>query len=149
MYQNVDVPTVRQEFGGGYVGADLTPQGRALGTRALEMFGFQAGDKAIVFGAWGQPGRFIREEGTAVALEEAGLVVERIVAPPASASDPNLLTPTLSAAFLKAPDTKLIVYAGGQALSNVPNYMRAIGKNPGEVINIGFDLSPAIITAFE
>ena len=147
-YQNVDVPKVRAAFGGGYIGADLTPQGRALGERAVEQFGLQAGDHAIVFGAWGQPGRFIREEGTAVALEEAGLTVERITAPPASASDPNLLTPLLSAAFLKQPDTKLIVYAGGQALSVVPNYMAAIGKGPGEITNIGFDLSPAIITAF-
>jgi simple sugar transport system substrate-binding protein len=147
-YQNVDLPKVRQSFGGGYIGADLTPQGRAVGQTAVQKFGLKAGDKAIVFGAWGQPGRFFREEGTAQALEEAGVVVNRIVSPPEAGSDPNLLTPILTAAFLKDPDTKLICQAGGQTLSTTPAYMQAINKGPGEIINIGYDLSPAIIDAF-
>jgi simple sugar transport system substrate-binding protein len=147
-YQNVDLPQVRKAFGGGYIGADLGPQGRALGQTAVQKFGLKAGDKAIVFGAWGQPGRFFREEGTAQALEEAGVVVNRIVSPPAAGSDPNLLTPILTAAFLKDPDTKLICQAGGQTLSTTPTYMQAINKGPGEIVNIGYDLSPAIIDAF-
>ena len=81
-YQNVDLPKVRQAYSGGYIGADLGPQGRALGQAAIQKFGLKAGDKAIVFGAWGQPGRFFREEGTAQALEEAGVQVNRIVSPP-------------------------------------------------------------------
>jgi simple sugar transport system substrate-binding protein len=147
-YQNVDLPQVRQAFGGGYIGANLTPQGQALGQTAIQKFGLKAGDKAIVFGAWGQPGRFFREEGTAQVLEQAGLQVNRIVSPPEAASDPNLLTPILTAAFLKDPDTKLICQAGGQTLSATPTYMQAINKGAGEVVNIGFDLSPAIIDAF-
>lgn len=148
MYQNVDLPTVRAAFGGGYIGADLTPQGMALGNQAIKQFNLQAGDKAIVFGAWGQPGRFFREEGTAKAFEQAGLVVDRIVAPPEAASDPNLLTPLVTAAFLRNPDSKLICYSGGQNLSAAPSYMGALGKAPGEIVNIGYDLSPAIIDAF-
>ena len=35
MYQNVDVPQVRAKYGGGYVGAQLTPQGYALGQDCL------------------------------------------------------------------------------------------------------------------
>jgi len=147
-YQNVDLPKVRQAYGGGYIGADLGPQGRALGQTAVQKFGLKSGDKAIVFGAWGQPGRFFREEGTALALEDAGVVVNRIVSPPAAGSDPNLLTPILTAAFLKDPDTKLICQAGGQTLSTTPAYMQAINKGPGEIVNIGYDLSPAIIDAF-
>jgi simple sugar transport system substrate-binding protein len=147
-YQNVDLPKVRQQFGGGYIGADLTPQGIAVGTTAVQKFGLKSGDKAIVFGAWGQPGRFFREEGTAKALEDAGVIVNRIVSPPEAGSDPNLLTPILTAAFLKDPDTKLICQAGGQTLSTTPSYMQAINKGPGEIINIGYDLSPAIIDAF-
>ncbi len=147
-YQNVDLPKVRAQFGGGYIGADLTPQGQALGNTAVQKFGLKSGDKAIVFGAWGQPGRFFREEGTAQALEQAGVQVNRIVSPPEAASDPNLLTPILTAAFLKDLDTKLICQAGGQTLSATPSYMAAISKGPGEVANIGFDLSPAIIDAF-
>jgi simple sugar transport system substrate-binding protein len=148
-YQNVDVPKVRAAFGGGYVGANLTPQGQALGQRAIQLFGLKAGDQAIVFGAWGEPGRFIREQGTVDVLVKAGLKVQKIVSPPESGSDPNLLTPLVSAAVLKAPKTKLIVYSGGQQLGAVPGYMRALGKKPGQIKNIGFDLSPAIITAFK
>jgi simple sugar transport system substrate-binding protein len=148
MYQNVDLPKVRQAYGGGYVGADLTPQGMALGNQAIKSFSLRAGDKALVFGAWGQPGRFFREEGTAQAFEQAGLVVDRVVAPPESASDPNTLTPLVTAALLRNPETKVICYSGGQTLSSAPNYMQALGKGPGELANIGYDLSPAIIDAF-
>jgi simple sugar transport system substrate-binding protein len=148
MYQNVDLPKVRAAYGGGYIGADLTPQGMALGNEAIKSFNLQSGDKAIVFGAWGQPGRFFREEGTAKAFEAAGMVVDRVVAPPEAASDPNLLTPLVTAAYLRNPDSKLICYSGGQNLSSAPSYMGALGKAPGEVINIGYDLSPAIIDAF-
>ena len=78
MYQNVDVPLVRAKFGGGYVGANLDPQGRALAQEAIRQFGLKAGDHALVFGPWGAPGRYIREEGVALAVEEAGLTVERL-----------------------------------------------------------------------
>jgi simple sugar transport system substrate-binding protein len=148
-YQNVDVPKVRAAFGGGYVGANLYPQGQALGQRAVQLLRLKAGDQAIVFGAWGEPGRFIREQGTVDALVKAGLKVQKIVSPPESGSDPNLLTPLVSAAVLKAPTTKLIVYSGGQQLGSVATYMRAIGKKPGQIKNIGFDLSPAVISAFQ
>ena len=147
-YQNVDLPKVRVAYGGGYIGADLTPQGMALGKAAVQMFNLNAGDKAIVFGAWGQPGRFFREEGTAQALEQSGVVVDRVVSPPEAASDPNLLTPLVTAAFLRNPDSKLICFSGGQTLSSAPSYMQALGKGPGEITNIGYDLSPAIIDAF-
>jgi simple sugar transport system substrate-binding protein len=148
MYQNVDLPKVRQAYGGGYIGADLTPQGMALGNEAVKRFNLHAGDKALVFGAWGQPGRFFREEGTAQAFEQAGMTVDRVVAPPESASDPNTLTPLVTAAFLRNPETKIICYSGGQTLSAAPNYMQALGKGPAEITNIGYDLSPAIIDAF-
>ncbi len=144
-YQNVDLPKVRQSFGGGYIGADLTPQGIALGQQAIQTFNLKAGDKAIVFGAWGQPGRFFREEGTASAFEKAGMTVDRITSPTGAASDPNQLTPLVAAAYLRNPDSKLICYAGGQQLSSAPTYMQAIGKAPGELINIGYDLSAAVM----
>ena len=148
-YQNVDVPKVRVAYGGGFVGANLISQGNALGQRAIQEFKLKSGNRAIVFGAWGQPGRYIRENATAETLKAAGLVVQEIVAPPAAGADPNLLTPLVSGAFLSHPETKIIVYAGGQALGAVPQYMKAINKKAGQVINIGFDTSPQIITAFQ
>jgi simple sugar transport system substrate-binding protein len=149
MYQNVDVPKVRAKFGGGYVGANLTPQGVALGQEAIRQFGLQKGDRVLVFGAWDQPGRYLREEGTAKALEDAGLTVDRITGRPEWASDPNLLIPSLSADILAHPETKMVVYSGGQQLGAVPTYMEAIKKKPGELINIGFDTSPAVIDGFQ
>ena len=148
MYQNVDVPTVRARFGGGYVGANLVPQGRALGEEAVRLFGLGAGDAAVVFIPLGQPGRDLREGSTADALEAAGLKVIKLDSPPEYASDPNLALPPLTAAVLNNPDVKLIVYPGGQMLGAVPVYMDALGKQPGELINIGFDTSPAIMEAF-
>jgi len=147
-YQNVDVPTVRARFGGGYVGANLVPQGRALGEEAVRQFGLGAGNKAIVFIPLGQPGRDLRELSTAQALEDAGLTVIKLDSPPPWASDPNLALPSLTALVLDNPDVKLIVYPGGQLLGASPVYMEALGKDPGDIINIGFDTSPAIMEAF-
>jgi simple sugar transport system substrate-binding protein len=149
MWQNVDVPKVREQFGGGYVGANLTSQGRALGEETFRTARLAGGDEAIVFGAWGEPGRDIREGATADFFDEQGMSVQRVKAPPETAADPNLLTPLVSSAFRRRPDSKVIVYSGGQTLGAVPQYMQAINKEPGEVTNVGFDLSPAIIDAFE
>jgi len=149
MYQNVDVPEVRERYGGGYVGVmDLTAQGNALAQAALNTFELKPGDRAIVFGAWGQPGRYMREEGAADTLEAFGMKVERIVAPPEAAVDPLLMLPMVTGQLLDYPETRMIVYPGGQQLSAAKTYMVASGKEPGEIINIGFDLSPAILEGF-
>jgi len=43
----------------------------------------------------------------------------------------------------------MVVYSGGQQLGAVPAYMDAIKKKAGEIINIGFDTSPAVIDGFK
>ncbi len=148
MYQNVDVPTVRAKFGGGYVGANLSPQGYALGAEAARMSGLGAGDQAIVVADWSQENRVIRELGTVKALEDAGLTVIKLTTSPEMAGDPNLAIPVISAGMLANPDVKLIAYPGGQMLGNAPTYMEAVGKKPGEIFNIGFDTSAQIVEAF-
>ncbi|MCC7205834.1 MAG: substrate-binding domain-containing protein [Anaerolineae bacterium] len=148
MYQNVDVPEVRAKFGGGYVGAQLTPQGYALGQEIVRQFGFGEGDAAVVFIPLGQPGRDLREGATKQALEDAGMTVVVLDALPEQASDPLSALPALSAAVQNNPNTKVIVYPGGQHLGVVPQFMDALGKAPGEIVNVGFDTSPAIMEAF-
>jgi len=148
MFQNVDCPKIRERFGCGYVGANLEKQGWDLGKKAIEMFGLKEGDKVIVLGAWGQPGRYIREEATARAFEEVGIVVERITSPPEWATAPEMAIPTLTAQLLAHPETKLICLPGGQLLAAAPMYMEALGKKPGEIKIIGFDLNPGVIEAF-
>ena len=149
MYQNVDIPTVRSKFGGGYVGANLSPQGYALGAEAVRMSGLGAGDQAIVVADWSQENRVIRELGTVQALEDAGMTVIKLTTSPEMAGDPNLAIPVITAGLLANPDVKLIGYPGGQMLGNAPTYMEAAGKKPGEIFNIGFDTSPQIVEAFK
>jgi simple sugar transport system substrate-binding protein len=150
MYQNVPLPGVVAKYGGGYVGAQQGPQGKALGEESVRRFGLKAGDVAIVFGPFDQqPERYIREGATADALEAAGLKVIRLPSPTEWAADPNLAIPVITAALTNNPDTKAIVYPGGQLLGNAPVYMQAAGKKPGEIVQIGFDTSPQIVAAFK
>ena len=150
MYQNVPLPDVVAKYGGGYVGAQQAPQGKALGEEAVRRFGLKAGDVAIVFGPFDQqPERYVREGATADALEAAGLKVIRIPSPTEWAADPNLAIPVITAALTNNPNTKAIIYPGGQLLGNAPVYMKAAGKKPGEIIQIGFDTSPQIVAAFK
>jgi simple sugar transport system substrate-binding protein len=147
-YQNVDVPDVRAKFGGGYVGANLEPQGRALGAEAVRLFGLGEGDSAIVVANWTQEERVARELGTVLALEEAGVRVIRISSTTEMAGDPNLAIPLITSALISNPDVKLIAYPGGAMLGNASVYMEAVGKKPGEIVNIGFDTSPQIVQQF-
>ena len=148
--QNVDYPKVRAALGGGYTGVfDLKEQGMALGKEAIRLLKLKAEDHALVFGAWTQPNRFWREEGTALQFEEHGMQVQRENTPITGGNDPNVLTPAISAAVLKDPAIKVIVYPGGQTLGAAELYMKAINKQPGEIYNIGFDTSAAVMDGFK
>jgi simple sugar transport system substrate-binding protein len=147
-YQNVDVPEVRAKFGGGYVGANLEPQGRALGAEAVRLFKLGKGDKAIMVANWTQEERVIRELAAVKALEAAGVEVIRLSSNTEMAGDPNLAIPLITAGLVANPEVKLIAYPGGAMLGNASVYMEAVGKKPGEIINIGFDTSPQIVEQF-
>ncbi len=148
IYQNVDVPKVRARFGGAYVGAQLESQGRALAETAIQKFGLKKGDRVIVFGNWGMPGRYIREGGSADAFTKAGLIVTKLTITNEQVANTQLLLPVISGAILAQPATKLILYSNSANLGAVPMYMDSLGKKPGQIINIGFDTSPAIVDAF-
>jgi simple sugar transport system substrate-binding protein len=148
MYQNVPVDEVTARFGGGYVGAQQYPQGRALGEEAIRRFGLQSGDVAIVMSDWSQEERAERELGTLQAFEEHGMKVVKLQNPEGLGSDPNVGIPVIVAAITANPDVKIIAYPGGQPLGNAPTYMQAAGKAAGDIINIGFDTSPQIVEAF-
>jgi simple sugar transport system substrate-binding protein len=148
IYQNVPVPAAVEKVGGGYVGAQQAPQGHALGVEMVHRFSLKKGDVAVVLGAWDDSIRGARELGTATALEEAGLKTVRLNSPPEWATDPNLAIPVITAVLQANPTAKTIVYPGGQELGNAATYMKAAGKKPGEIINVGFDTSPQIVEAF-
>ena len=104
MYQNVPVPAAVDKVGGGYVGAQQAPQGHALGVEIVRRFGLKQGDLAIVHPGLERLIRNAREEGTAKALEEAGVKVVRLASVPEWAADPNLAIPVITAAFQANPD---------------------------------------------
>ena len=150
MYQNVPLPGVVAKYGGGYVGAQQAQQGKALGEEAIRRFGLQKGDEVIVLGPFDQqPERYVREGSVADAFTAAGLTVYKLVAGANSAADPNIMIPVITAALAAHPKVKLIAYPGGQQLGNVPTFMKAAHKKPGEVLAIGFDTSPQIIEGFK
>jgi simple sugar transport system substrate-binding protein len=150
MYQNVDVADVRAKFGGGYVGAQLGPQGVALGQEAVRQFGLTSGDKAIVIVNLDQRERAQRELGVWEALEAAGVEIVHIQ-PPSGVdwgADPNLAIPVVTSTFAANPDVKLIVMPGGQMLGNTQTYFEAAGIEAGTVKSIGFDTNESIMKGF-
>lgn len=151
MYVNVDVPEVRAKFGSGYVGADLYAFGKGLGEEALRRAGdmIKPGDKAIVMSRWESENRAMRELGAADALTAAGIEVIKLQEAEGASSDTMLQLPSLTATLLSNPEVKMIIYPGAQYLSVVPAYMQAVGKQPGDIFNAGFDLGAGVMTAIE
>lgn len=151
MYMNVDVPEVRARFGSGYVGATLFAQGRALGEETLRLAGdkLAEGDTAIVMSRWESENRAQRELGLVEVLEEAGLNVIKLQEAEGASADQMLQLPILTSTLLSNPNTKIIGYPGGPWLSAAPVFMDTAGKEPGEILGVGFDLGQGVMAAFE
>ena len=148
-YQNVDPAGVRARFGGGYVGANLATQGKALAREAIRQFGLKAGDHAIVMVPIGDYARAQREDGARIVFEEHGMTVTVVDGNPAYASDPNTVIPIFTAALSANPETKIIVHPGSDIMNVAEGIAKAAGYGPNEILQIGFDTSPQIMTAFE
>ena len=148
-YQNVDPAGVRARFGGGYVGANLATQGKALAREAIRQFDLKAGDHAIVMVPIGDYARAQREDGARIVFEEHGMTVTVVDGNPAYASDPNTVIPIFTAALSANPKTKIIVHPGSDIMNVAEGIAKAAGYGPNEILQIGFDTSPQIMTAFE
>jgi simple sugar transport system substrate-binding protein len=146
---NVDVQQTMEKYKTGYVGAYIEGFGYRLGKRAIEKFGIKKGDTVIIDGNWGEPGLEKRDVGVARAFEELGAKVVKIKHSNESATSPTLFQPQVAGAVAANPTAKLISYSGGQFLGASTYYMQSIGKKPGEIKNIGFDITPQIIDGFE
>ena len=148
-YQNVDPSEVRATYGGGYVGANLATQGKALAREAIRQYGFKAGDHAIVMVPIGDYARAQREDGARIIFEEHGMTVTVVDGDPKYASDPNMSIPIFSAALAANPETKVIVHSGSDIMNVAEGIAKASGYGPNEILQIGFDTSPQIMSAFE
>ncbi len=148
----VDTGSVHKEFRGGYFGvADPYVQGANMAKKAVKDFGLGSGDRVLVMGAWDLD-QHVREDGVAETFEQAGCTVDKITITHGQGginSEPNLLTPILTAHQLTNPDTKLWSFQGGVTLGQAEMYMKAAGLQPGDVKMIGFDLNEQVIDGFE
>ncbi|MGA0362518.1 MAG: substrate-binding domain-containing protein, partial [bacterium] len=145
---NVDVPAVRAKFGGGYVGANLATQGYMLGQEAIRRFDLKKGDKAVVMVPIGDYSRAQREDNVRIAFEEHGMEVVVLDGTPEYATDPNSAIPVISAALAANSDAKILVHTGGQMLGNAETFAVAAGYGPNELLQIGFDTSPQVMSGF-
>jgi simple sugar transport system substrate-binding protein len=135
--------------GFGYVGAELYQAGHDLGAEAVKRFGLQKGDRAMVWGLLSQPTRGLRTKGVKEALEQAGLTVDYIEIDAATNKDAPSGAPTFAGYVSSHPDVKLIVTDHGGLTATAETYMKAAGKNAGDIKIAGFDLSPATIAAIK
>ena len=150
--QTTTLPIAEAKYaaqGFGYVGSELYKAGHDLGVEAIKRFGLKAGDRAMVWGLLSEPTRGMRTKGAMDALKEAGLTVDYLEIDPTTNADPAAGTPTFVGYVASHPDVKLVVPDHGGLTATAETYLKAAGKNPGEIDIAGFDLSPATIVAIK
>jgi simple sugar transport system substrate-binding protein len=148
--QNTTLPTIEGKYsssGFGYVGAELYSAGYALGAEAVQRFGLQSGDRAMVWGLLAQAGRGERTRGVVEALEEAGLTVDYLEIDDATNADATAGTPTFVGYVSANPDVKLVVTDHGALTATLETYLTSAGLGPDDVAAAGFDLSAATVEA--
>ncbi len=144
---NNPLPNIEAKYqskGFGYAGADLYAGGHLTG-EAMVAAGLQAGDEAVVYDIWHNEGRSVSSQGIYDALTEAGLTVDKLDVSDAVDQDASLAIPVLTAYIAAHPDLKAIGTQHGNITANLMNVLEAAGKQPGDIITGGIDLSPATI----
>ncbi|MBN1311564.1 MAG: substrate-binding domain-containing protein [Anaerolineae bacterium] len=144
---NNPLPNIEAKYqtaGFGYAGADLYAGGYLTGT-AMIAAGLEAGDEALVYGLWHQEGRSRSPQGVFDALEEAGLTVEQLDITDDVDKDASLAIPILTAYIESHPNLKAIGTQHGNITAIMPKVLEAAGKESGDIIIGGIDLSPATI----
>lgn len=148
--QNTALPRVETNYAGkgfGYVGQELYETGFALGGETVRRFGLKAGDKAMVWGLLSQPTRGLRTQGVLDAFKEAGVEADYLEIDASTNKDPAAGTPTFAGYISANPDTKVVVTDHGGLTATLETYLKAAGKGPDDVVAVGFDMSPATLTA--
>ncbi|WP_461864333.1 sugar ABC transporter substrate-binding protein [Thermococcus sp.] len=150
---NVDIPKLREKYWfTGYVGQNVYQAGYTLASAALEKYKdrLKPGARVAIFsGSWEQPARALRARGMEDAFKKAGLIVDEVSHPPAVYGDPSEGIQYVTGYLSKHPDVALIAFDGGGTTATAENYMKAAGKKPGEILVIGFDLTPGSVKGIE
>ena len=148
--QNVDLPNIRAEYtsqGMGYVGQELYQSGFLLSTGAIREFNLKSGDEVLVFGLLSEAGRGERTRGCIDGLNESGIKVDYeeitndVNANPATPAGQQFVADALS----KHPHAKAIIIDHGSFTAAISQILKALGKNPGDILIAGFDLSQTTV----
>lgn len=126
-----------------YFGADSYGAGGNLADMAIKAGSLEAGARVLVYGAFieGAAGA-ITAKGTVDKLNELGMSVDTLQWSQEQVLDPALSVPVLVAYLESNPDTKAILVPGhGGVTAVLAKVLADAGKQPGEIIAAGFDIS--------
>lgn len=133
--------------GASYFGLDNYEAGANLARLAAQEGGLGSGDKVVVYGAFidGAPGANVAK-GSLAALDAAGIAYDQLQWSNEAVQDPSLAVPILVSYLESNPDTRAIIVPGhGGITAFLGKVLRDAGKEAGEVITAGFDISPTAI----
>lgn len=150
--QNTELPALEEKYkarGFGYVGQDLYLSGVNLAREAIKRFGLKKGDRVMVWGLLSQPTRGLRTKGSIDVFKKAGLKVDYIEINKQTNADPAAGVPAFTAYVTRRPDVKVVVTDHGGLTATAETYLKAARKGPNDIAVIGYDLSPATVTAIK
>ena len=130
--------------GFGYAGVDLYMGGYITGQNMVKR-GLKPGDKVLVYGLMAEAERGMSTRGMFDALTEAGCEVDYLEISQEVNADFSQCVPVLTAYLTKNPDVKGMGSQHGGITSMFEKALTGAGKQPGEVITGGIDLTPATI----
>ncbi len=140
-----DIEAKYQAKGFGYAGADLHAGGFLTGQAMIADGHLQKGDTAVIYDIWHNQGRSVSSQGIYDALTAAGVVVDKLDVSDQVDQDASLGIPVLTAYIAAHPDLKAIGTQHGNVTAIIPKVLQAAGKNPGDIVVGGIDLSPATV----
>jgi len=130
--------------GFGYAGVDLYDGGKITAQNMLKA-GLKKGDKVLVYGLMAEAERGMSTRGMYDTLKEAGCNMDYLEISQEVNADFSQCVPVLTAYLAKNPDVKGMGTQHGGITSMFEKVLTEAGKEPGEVIAGGIDLTPATI----
>jgi len=133
--------------GASYFGLDNYQAGENLARLTLAEGGLGPDAQIVVYGEFAEGGAGeIVSRGTLAALDEAGVSYDTLQWSTEAVQDASLAVPVLVSYLQSNPETDAIIVPGhGGITAFLGKVLRDAGKEAGEVVTAGFDISPAAI----
>jgi simple sugar transport system substrate-binding protein len=148
---NTPLPTAEATYGAkgtGYAGVDLYIGGE-ITAQAMLAAGLKSGDEALEYGVFNETTRSQSDRGLRDTLVKAGVKVTELNISPQVDSDSSLAVPILVAFLESHPHLKAIGTQHGGVTGFIPQALRQVGKQPGQIIVGGIDLAPSTIAGLQ